>query len=139
MSNRKKRRPAEGQVSPAGAGLSAPADELAEVGLPEEDGPEEVIENASDDVPVGQPGPGAADPVPLAVEAGMSVEPTAAAVEVPQSVLPLGLVRCRARTTVAIRGAKDAAGNNLSRVREGGVCHVPLGAYEKSKEHLERL
>jgi hypothetical protein len=53
--------------------------------------------------------------------------------------VPRGMVRCRARSTVALLNATDERGGPLQRVREGMVCLVSAKVYEGAKKHLEQL
>lgn len=50
-----------------------------------------------------------------------------------------GLVRCRARNTIALLAATDEVGRPLPRVRAGVVCLVRPDVYERASKHLERL
>ena len=49
------------------------------------------------------------------------------------------LVRVRARTTVALKGALDEHGQPARNVREGRICQVPASVFDAHKDLFDLL
>lgn len=77
------------------------------------------------------------DPPPIIIE-GPGLQAPLAPSRPPAPARP-PLVRCRARTTVALVAVTDERGNPLSRVRAGAVCLVREDVYQGAAKHLELL
>lgn len=87
------------------------------------------------------PPPSVEDPPSLVVELSHApaVDELPAVPNTPPDVSPATLVRCRARTTVAVRGAFNDRGEPVRRVREGDPCQVTLAFFQAHQDLFERL